>query len=112
MNGFFKKVKDHIYYVIKGDPDENAIKADTIPVLMQDGAIEQYDPNFVITDHINCMVCSSKYYHTRFDCLFFRSEIIGNQARAMYIKDAIKQGYNTCNNCFEMSEDDYRKGNI
>lgn len=112
MSDFLKKIKDHLIYVIKGNPDENVEKSELIPVLMQNGTIEQYDPNFVITDNVNCMVCSSKYYHTRFDCHFFRSEIIGNQARAMYIKDAIKQGYNTCSNCFEMTEDDIRKGDL
>ena len=106
MNDFLKKVKDHLIYVIKGDPDENTPQRSTEPemisVLMQDGTIEKYPENFMITDGINCAVCYGEQYHTHLDCEYLRNERITRKVKGMYIKDAERQGIYKCFNCKEL----------
>ena len=114
MSDFFKKVKDHLLYVIKGDPDENIPQKpnepEIISVLMQDGTIEKYPENFRITDGINCAVCNGIVYHTHLDCQYLKNERIISKVKGMYIKDAESKGIYKCFNCKELddlySEDD------
>ena len=73
MSDFFKRIKDHLIYVIKGD-DEPSQK-DTITVLMQDGSFQTYPRNFIIDDNINGCYCGGSYYHTHLDCPYLSSEI-------------------------------------
>lgn len=77
----------------------------TIPILMQDGTVEEYPDTFMITDGINCVYCTGDMYHTHFDCEFFRDELSWNhQAKGMYIRDAERKGIYQCYECKRITE--------
>ena len=73
----------------------------TIPVLMPDGTIEEYDEHFIITDGRNCVSCLGEFYHTSFDCENLKWEISRKQPplQGMLIADAKKQKMTYCYNC-------------
>lgn len=72
-----------------------------IPVKMQDGTIQDYPEDFIITDGVNCVVSQGKYYHTSLDCENLKWELANcNPMRTgMNVKDAKKQGMIHCANC-------------
>lgn len=103
MSDFLKKAKERLTYIIKGGEDENIpdkSQPEMIPVLMQDGTIEQYAKSFIITDDVNCVICNSKFYHTSLDCecLLYETNS-GEQLKALTVKEAKKQGFTYCYPC-------------
>lgn len=73
---------------------------------MQDGSIEEYSENFIITDGINCVTCGGDLYHTSFDCdaLKWEREKYKKPLKALTIKDAKSKGLTYCYDC---SRDNY-----
>ena len=83
-------------------------KAEMIPVLMQDGTIEEYSENFYINDGKNCVVCDSGYYHLHFNCRNLRIErYSGKQVTGMDVREARKQHYELCPECKELDSWDF-----
>jgi hypothetical protein len=81
-------------------------KPKMLPILMQDGTVEEYPENFRITDGKNCVVCDSGYYHTNLDCDRLRIERhSGNQVTGMFVRDARKEHYEFCPECKEMDKE-------
>lgn len=72
-----------------------------IPVLMQDGTVQDYPQDFIITDKVNCVVCMGKYYHTSLDCDSLKWELKNSdlKLKGMDVKEAKKQGMIYCADC-------------
>lgn len=77
-----------------------------VSVEMQDGSIEEYSENFIITDNINCVTCGGDLYHTSFDCeaLKWEREKYKRPLKALTIKEAKSKGLTYCYDC---SKDNY-----
>lgn len=78
----------------------------SVAVEMQDGSIEEYSENFIITDGINCVTCGGDLYHTSFDCETLRWERkkYKESLKALTIKEAKSKGLTYCYDC---SRDNY-----
>ena len=87
-----KDIKNSLSNIFKKENHTNQV-----PVIMENGTIEYYDPHFIITDGENCVICNSAFYHTSLDCENLLYE--GNQFKAKRIKDAKKEKMTYCANC-------------
>lgn len=86
--------------------DFKTINTPKITVEMQDGSIEEFSENFIITDGINCVTCGGDLYHTSFDCeaLKWEREKYKESLKALTIKEAKSKGFTYC---YECSSDNY-----
>lgn len=80
---------------------EETPKPKTVSVTWENGTVEEYPENFIITDKENCCVCMDGYYHTSLDCEHLKWEHThsGLGFRAMTIKEAKKQKRTYCQDC-------------
>lgn len=93
------KLKDKISP--KTEPKKDMWTTPKVSVLMQDGTIEEYPKNFIITDGMNCAVCMGKVYHTSLDCenLEWEMSNCAEKLRGMDVSEAKRKKMAYCSNC-------------
>lgn len=110
MNDFFKKAKERITYIIKGDPDENVTpirELANLSVLWPNGIVEEYPRHFHITDGKNACICDGSSYHTHLDCQYLEWELERDRQkplRAVKIAAAENKGIHYCTECLRLDE--------
>lgn len=72
----------------------------TVPVVMSDGTVENYDEHFIITDKVNC-VSGGDLFHYCMDCQSLKFELQHGDGilYGMTKKDAKKEGKTECGEC-------------